>query len=56
MNSQIKQFSNAFMFHDQASLPCADFSDEDIIDLLAVACDDRHFGRYLDQSNRDQEV
>lgn len=56
MKSQIKQFSNEFVFHDQASLPCADFSDEDIIDLLAVACDDRHFGRYLTQSAFDQEV
>jgi hypothetical protein len=56
MNSQNKHFSNALTFHDQASLPCADFSDEDIIDLLAVACDDRHFGRYLTQSAFDQEV
>lgn len=56
MKSQIKQFSNKLMFHDQASLPCADYSDEDIIDLLAVACDDRHFGRYLTRSAFDQEV
>lgn len=55
MNFHSNQYAN-HSFHDQPTLADDDWGQDDIVDLLAVACDDRNFGRYLGRSTYDQEV